>query len=121
MKSVLNLTNIAASVAIALVVSAATSYAVINLSHEEKKSNYAVLDIEDAIGKTTINRLKSVTDESQAVKIVSDGRKQVEGWLSKRLSAHCSAPCVVFSRNDVVFGDVVDLNKQYELEMLNGK
>lgn len=85
-------------------------------SDETREANFAVLDIEEAIGSTVTKRLASVSDKDEVKMIVSEGRKQVESWLSTRLEAHCAAPCVVFKRGDVVFGDVVDLNVQYERE-----
>jgi hypothetical protein len=85
------------------------------------KHNYAVLDIDDAISKTTIRRLRDTTDPEETKKIMRGGRAQVEDWLMKRLEFYCAAPCVVFNRKDVVFGDVTDLNKMYEIEALGYK
>lgn len=88
------------------------------LKEDVREATFAVLDIEEAIGKTVKQRLEAVTDKDEVKLIVTDGRKQVENWLSERLEFHCGAPCVVFKRGDVVYGDVVDLNAQYERETI---
>ncbi|GAB6071495.1 hypothetical protein JCM30760_25930 [Thiomicrorhabdus hydrogeniphila] len=121
MKNVVNPKQILLSIVLILVLSVPVSLAVFHFSQQEVKTHYAVLDIEDAISKTVVKKLQVNTDNNKVKSIVSGGRNQVENWLETRLEAHCAAPCVVFSKGDVLFGDVVDLNKQYELEILNGK
>jgi hypothetical protein len=121
LKSSSNLSNLYVVSALALVLSVLGSFSFNYLMNEQTKSHYAVLDLEDAIGKTTIKKLQATTNPAEVKKIISDGRNQVEHWLATRLEVHCSAPCVVFNRGDVLFGDVTDLNKMYEIEVLNRK
>lgn len=96
-----------------------------NISYEEffkKKTgtNYAVLDIEGAISKTAIKELESARSSEHAKKIIRSSRIKVENWLKNNLEYHCAKPCVVFNKTDIVFGDLIDLNRLYEIELKNG-
>lgn len=121
LKSSSNLSNLYVVSALTLVLSILVSFSFNYLMNEKTLSHYAVLELEDAISKTTIGKLQTTTNPTEIKKIIVDGRKQVEHWLSTRLEEYCSAPCVVFSRSDVLFGDVTDLNQMYEIEVLNRK
>ncbi|WP_127471978.1 hypothetical protein [Thiomicrorhabdus aquaedulcis] len=117
MKNTINPTNTILTIALALGFGIAGGFAYNALTKEDApRHNYAVLDIEKAISFTTLKQLEVVTDQDEVKQIVAKGRMNIEDWLATRLEAHCAAPCVVFNRADIVFGDAVDLNKQYEIE-----
>lgn len=118
MKNVSNSTLVILTIAVALVFGSAGGFFGTYLLNEESKHNYAILDIEEAISKTTIGDLQRTTNKEEVKQIMSNGRKQVEGWLANRLEFYCAAPCVVFNKDDVVFGDVANLNSLYEKEVL---
>lgn len=82
-------------------------------SPSPQSTNFAVLDVEKMILDKTFGDIKTTVDPEAVRAILSNGRKDAENWLQNDLHKHCASPCVVLSRSDVVFGDVIDLNKAF--------
>lgn len=121
MKNVTNSAQLAAVITLALVSGVGGSFAYNTYLEPESKPNYAILDIEQAITEVTLPKLQNTTDPQQVKLIMQQGRQQVEHWIGTRLETYCASPCVVFNKTDVVFGDVVNLNRKFKQEVFNRK
>lgn len=80
------------------------------------QTTYAVFDVETAIADVSKEQLRDTTNKSQAELIVKQSRQKVERWVVNQMGQYCPAPCVVFSKEEVVYGDVVNLNEKFLTE-----
>lgn len=123
-KSLLNILNstsakISVGLTIVIIMMAIALYYTITMTN--KTPTFAVLDAQKAIEDLVTPELRDVRYKAQAQKIVVEGRKRVEAWIDNRLPSVCPSPCIVFNKEDVVIGDVINLNKKMEMEMESNK
>lgn len=80
-------------------------------------TTFAIFDPQSAITHIAEPLLKEAKDDEMAKKIVSNSRLKVEEWVNNDLLKSCPTPCVVFNKQDVLMGDVVDLNAAFKSDL----
>ncbi|KDN94724.1 hypothetical protein [Hydrogenovibrio marinus] len=81
------------------------------------KPTFAVFDPKTMLSEISLPKLKRTQNQEQAKQVVAESRKVLASWIDHDMVKHCPAPCVVFTKKNVLLGDVVDLNHDFKADM----